>query len=112
MGAWLDATHADADGTIDRRFLAMFADFALTDVTNAITLQIAIECLGAARAGDWIEAAVVIQGEAGPLIFADAVVADGRGRTLMRVRGTLTPFKRAMVRSNLTANRSPQWTRS
>jgi hypothetical protein len=94
LGTWLDQTQADSDGTIDRRFLAMFADFALTDVTNAITLQISIECLGAARAGDWIEAVVVIHGKAGSLIFAEAVIADGGGRTLMRVRGTLTPFKR------------------
>jgi acyl-coenzyme A thioesterase 13 len=94
LGTRLQPDQVDSDGIIDRRFLLTFADFALSDVTHAITLQISVDYMGSACVGDWVEATVLIHGRSGTLIFAEAVIAGTDGRTLMRVRATLIPFVR------------------
>ena len=90
LGTFIDAVQADADGFADRAFLLTFADFALTDVTQGITLKVSADVLGRARLGDWVEAAVLIRSSADRLIFADAILTAG-GAPVLRVHGMFRP---------------------
>jgi hypothetical protein len=94
FGTWIGEEQADAERVVDRGFLLTFADFAMTEVTNGITVNISADCMGSARVGDWIEATVAVRSESSALIFADAVIALATGHELMRVHGLFRPFKR------------------
>jgi hypothetical protein len=92
LGAWVGTDQADAAGNADRGFLLTFGDFALTEVTQGITLRLSVDCLGAARLGDWIEARVIKCGtDSSTLIFAEAVIESG-GKQVMRLHGAFLPF--------------------
>lgn len=94
FGTWIGEEQADSEGIVDRGFLLTFADFALTEATNGITVNVSADCMATARVGDWIEATVAVRGESSTLIFADAVIALATGPPLMRVRGMFRPFKK------------------
>lgn len=94
VGAWIGREQANSEGLADRGFLLTFADFALTEVTDAITVRISAEFAATARIGDWIQATVAVRGTEGSLLFADAVVAGAGGAELMRVHGTFLPVKK------------------
>lgn len=94
FGTWIGEEQADSAGAVDRGFLLTFADFALTEATNGITVSVSADCTGTARVGDWIEATVAVRSESSLLIFADAVIASTTGHELMRVHGLFRPFKK------------------
>jgi hypothetical protein len=83
---------ADAAGNADRGFLLTFGDFALTEVTQGITLRLSADCMGTARLGDWIEARVIrCVSDSSALIFAEAVIESG-SKQVMRLHGAFLPF--------------------
>jgi hypothetical protein len=94
IGTWLGENQADSEGVVDRGFLLAFADFALTEVTEAITLKLSADYMGSARTGDWIEATVFVRSRSSSLIFAEVVIAAESGDELMRVHGTFRPYKK------------------
>lgn len=94
IGTWVGDDQADSDGQVDQRFLLTFADFALTEITNGITLKISADSVGTARIGEWIEATVLVRNSSGSLVFADAVIATAAGTELMRVHGTFRSIER------------------
>jgi hypothetical protein len=93
IGTWIGGDQADSEGVVDRGFLLAFADFALTEVTTAITLKLSADYMGTARVGDWLEATVFVRSKSSALIFADVVIASTSGDELMRAHGTFRPYK-------------------
>ena len=93
VGTWIGQEQVNSEGLVDRGFLLTFADFALTEVTDAITVRISAEFIATAQIGNWIQATVVVRSIPGNLLFADAVVAVATGAELMRVHGTFLPVK-------------------
>jgi acyl-coenzyme A thioesterase PaaI-like protein len=94
LGTQLGENQADSAGVVDRGFLLAFADFALTEVTEAITLKLSADYMGSARAGDWIEATVFVRSRSSELVFADVVIASEGGDELIRAHGTFRPYKK------------------
>jgi hypothetical protein len=104
VGTWIGSDQADSNGNVDRGFLLTFADFALTEVTNAITIRLCADYVGNAKVGDWIEANIVIRHAPGALIFADAVVAADNSE-LVRIHGTFLPYKPSAVKIESTSKK-------
>ena len=93
IGAVISESQANSEGYAHGGYLLTFADFALTIVTNGITVNITADFLRPARVGDWIEARINIRKASSALIFADAVVMSGK-HELMRVGGLFRPFEK------------------
>ena len=93
MGTWIGEDQANSEGYAHGGFLLTFADFAMTIVSNAITLNITADFLRPARTGDWIEAVINIRKRSETLIFADAIITTGE-HELMRVGGLFRPFEK------------------
>jgi acyl-coenzyme A thioesterase PaaI-like protein len=93
VGCWLCEGHANSEGYAHGGFLLTFADFALSVLTNGITLSMTADFLRPGRVGDWIEAGVNIRKRSDSLIFADMVIATG-DTELMRVGGLFKPFEK------------------
>ena len=93
IGTFVGELQANSEGYAHGGFLLTFADFALSIVTNGITLNITADFLRPARVGDWIEAGINIRKTSATIIFADAVIMSGR-HELMRVGGLFRPFEK------------------
>jgi hypothetical protein len=92
LGTFIGADQADAAGNADRGFLLTFGDFALTELTQGITLRLAADSLGTARIGDWVEAHVTqFANAAAAPVFAEALIKAG-AQPLMRLHGAFLPF--------------------
>lgn len=93
VGAYVDEIRTNSENYAHGGFLLAFADFALSIVTNGITVNITADFLRPARAGDWIEARINIRKSSAALIFADAILVSGE-HELMRVGGLFRPFEK------------------
>jgi acyl-coenzyme A thioesterase PaaI-like protein len=93
VGAYVDEVRVNSESCAHGGFLLAFADFALSIVTNGITVNITADFLRPARLGDWIEARINIRKSSAALIFADAIIVSGR-HELMRVGGLFRPFEK------------------
>lgn len=93
VGCWIGEDQANSEGFAHGGFLLTFADFALSVLTNAITLSITADFLRPGRVGDWMEAGITVRKRSDTLVFADAVVASG-GTELMRVSGLFKPYEK------------------
>jgi hypothetical protein len=95
LGVWAGPAQADTAGNIDRGFLLTFGDFALTELTQAITLRLSCDSLRAYPVGNWIEARVRrLPSDSGALVFAEAMIVSSDGTQLMRVHGAFLPFSK------------------
>lgn len=92
VGTWIGEQQANSEGFAHGGFLLTFADFALSILTHAITLNITADFLRPGRLGDWIEMTVVERKRSSTLVFADALVTSGEVE-LMRVSGLFRPFE-------------------
>jgi acyl-coenzyme A thioesterase PaaI-like protein len=93
VGAYVDEMRANSESYAHGGFLLAFADFALSIVTNGITVNVTADFLRPARLGDWIEARINIRKRSATLIFADAIIVSGETE-LMRVGGLFRPFEK------------------
>lgn len=93
IGAFVDEQRVNSESYAHGGFLLTFADFALSIVTNGITVNITADFLRPARLGDWIEARINIRKSSAALIFADAILVSGK-HELMRVGGLFRPFEK------------------
>jgi len=93
VGCWIGDDQANSEGFAHGGFLLTFADFALSVLTNAITLNMTADFLRPGRVGDWIEAGITVRKRSDSLVFADAVVTSGNAE-LMRVGGLFKPFEK------------------
>ncbi len=93
VGAFVDDLRTNSESYAHGGFLLAFADFALSIVTNGITVNITADFLRPARLDDWIEARINIRKRSASLIFADAIIVSGETE-LMRVGGLFRPFEK------------------
>ena len=88
LGLRVEAKHCNARGTVHGGILATLADVALgyalafsTDPpTGAVTVNLALDYLGAAKKGDWIEARMDFQQMGKRLAFGNCYIAVGGQR--------------------------------
>ena len=93
VGTWIGEAQCNSEGYAHGGFLLTFADFTLTIMTNAITLNINADFLRPARLGAWIEGLVHIRKQSPTLIFADEIITC-EGQELMRVGGLFKPYEK------------------
>ncbi|MDQ8757596.1 PaaI family thioesterase [Sphingosinicella sp. LHD-64] len=93
VGAFVDEARVNSESYAHGGFLLAFADFALSIVTNGITVNITADFLRPARLGDWIEARINIRKSSAALVFADAILVSGE-HELVRVGGLFRPFEK------------------
>lgn len=88
LGLRIEEKHCNARGTAHGGILAMLADVALgyalataTDPpTAAVTANLSLDYLGAAKAGDWVESRVEFQKMGSRLAFGNCYIAAGGQR--------------------------------
>jgi len=88
VGLRVEAKHCNARGTIHGGIMATLADVALgyalafaTDPpTAAVTVNLALDYLGTAKAGDWIEARVDHQKMGSRMAFGNCYIVAGEQR--------------------------------
>lgn len=91
VGCWIDKAQLNAESAAHGGFMLTFADFALSQATEAITVNLSMDFMRPARLGDWIEAEIRIRKSSRTLVFADALI-ESNGLTIGRATAVLVPF--------------------
>lgn len=93
VGTWIEEEQSNAEGFAHGGFLLAFADFAITIVTMAITLNLSADFMRPPRVGTWLQARIVVRKKSDTLVFADAIMTDGK-HDMVRISALLRPFEK------------------
>lgn len=93
VGTWVEADQSNSEGFAHGGFILAFADFAITIVTMAITVTLSADFMRPPRIGAWLQARINIRKKSDTLVFADAIITDGKA-DMARVSAVLKPFEK------------------
>jgi acyl-CoA synthetase (AMP-forming)/AMP-acid ligase II/acyl-coenzyme A thioesterase PaaI-like protein len=93
VGTWVKTEQSNSEGFAHGGFLLAFADFAITIVTMGITMNLSADFIRPARTGTWLQARVIVRKKSESVVFADAIITDGRV-DMVRVSALLRPFEK------------------
>lgn len=97
IGMRVEARHCNSMGTLHGGMMGAFADVTLTVGANIlartqrflVTLSLGLDYVGAAKAGDWVQAPVEVVRVTRGYVFAQAVASTLEGTPVARINGTL-----------------------
>jgi len=99
MRVLTDSAHGNSDGFLHGGFLLALADFALSygtfeegDRAPAITLNLGVNFMRAAKPGQWLDLEIDTRKESGTILFADCTIAH-EGKVIAHALGVFRPVR-------------------